>query len=97
MRFFSQVAQKWGKVDPTDQLATEKWFLEEFPNLPKKDLEAILDELISFNNETNIKPEKLIYPKEIPLPLMKDIVPMRGRSWKDVYKQIVTFLSSSNK
>ena len=94
MRFFSAVAQKWGKVDPDNDQAVEKWFLEDFPKLPKKDLNTILDELIQYNNEKSIDPGKVIYPTDIPLPFMKDTIPLKGFLWVNLYKSFLKYIQN---
>lgn len=93
VRFFAEVAQKWGNIDPKDYQAVETWYLKELPKLPKKNLNAILDELTQFNNEKSIKPNKIVYPSDVPYPLMKDMIPATGYSWKNYYTLVMKYLS----
>lgn len=93
-RFFKAVAQKWGNVNPDNDQAVEKWFLQDFPKLPKKDLNTILDELIQYNNEKSIDPGKVIYPADIPLPFMKDTIPFKGFLWVNLYKSFIKYIQS---
>lgn len=94
MRFFKEVAQKWGNVDPKDDRAIEKWFIEEFPKLPQKTLNDILDELIQYNSEREDEPDLIIYPTNISLPLMKDNVPATGFLWRNYYKLIIRYIQN---
>lgn len=65
-----------------------------FPELPKKDLNAILDELIQFSNEESIKSDKIVYPSDVPFPLMKNTIPVTGFRWANFYKQFLNYLTS---
>lgn len=92
MRFFIKVAQKYGNIDPSDNKAVEEWFLTKFRKLPKKDLNAILENLMEYNDEKSIKPDKIVYPSDVPLPLMKDIIPVAGYTWTNLYKKLTSYL-----
>jgi hypothetical protein len=92
VKYFIQVAQKWGNVDPNDTQAIEKWFLNDFPKLPKKEINAILGELIENSNAEPGDPGKIVYPSEVPLPLFKDILPVSGISWAQSYKAFLKYL-----
>jgi len=93
VRFFAKVAQEWGNIDPKDHQAVETWYIKELPKLSKKDLNAILDELTQFSNEESIKPDTIVYPSEVPYPLMKDMIPATGYSWKSYYSRVMKYLS----
>ena len=93
LRFFIKVAQERGNVDPDDIEAVEKWFLKDFPKLPKKDLNAIMDELIQRSHEESMKPEKIVYPSNIPIPLMKDTIPVTGLLLTNLYRRLINNLS----
>ena len=92
VKYFIQVAHKWGKIDPDDSQAIEDWFLTDFPNLPKKDLTAIQDELIEHSNEASTDPGKIIYPSKVPLPLFKDRIPVSGNSWTYSYRELINYI-----
>lgn len=92
MRFFAKVADKWANIDPDDHQAVENWFVKDFPKLPKKSIDAILDELMQFSNEESVKPDKIVYPSDVPYPLMKDLIPVSGYSWKKYYSQTMKYL-----
>ena len=68
------------------------WFLNELPKLPKKDLNTILDELMEKDHHESEIPDKLIYPEDVPLPRMKNILPASGFSWKMLYMKYSEFL-----
>lgn len=92
IKYFIQVAHKWGNIDPDDNQAVEDWFLNDFPKLPKKDINSILDELIRHNNEVADDPGKIIYPSKVPLPLFKDIIPVAGFSLKNSYREFINYI-----
>lgn len=92
MRFFVKVAQKWGNIDPDDHQAVENWYVKELPKLPKKNLNAILDELMQFSQEESIKPDKIVYPSDVPYPLMKNLIPASGYTLTNYYTQIAKYL-----
>ena len=95
VRYFQKIAQKWGNINPENPEEIEKWFIEEFPKLPKRDLNGILEELLENNSHQNEKPEYLIYPKEVPLPLFKDNIPVSGLSWKLIHQKFTRYLKRS--
>lgn len=47
MRFYTEAARRFGKVDPTDSRAIENFFVETFKTLPKKKKEEIIRFLLS--------------------------------------------------
>ena len=93
LRFFIKVAQERGNVDPNEIEAVERWYLEDFPKLPKKELNTILDELIEHSGKESIKPEKLVYPSNIPMPLIKDTIPVTGLLRTNLYRRLINNLS----
>lgn len=93
IRFFIQVAQEYGNIDPDDMEAVESWYITDFPKLPKKDLIAIMDLLIEHDNELPMIPKKIIYPSDIPLPLIKDTIPITGMLRKNLYRRLINYLS----
>lgn len=94
VKYYTKVAQKWGNIDPDDYQAVENWFLNDFPNLPKKELSAILDELIEKSNEVSIDPGKITNPPKVPMPLFKDNIPVSGYAWLNSYKGLKKYLRS---
>lgn len=95
VKYFIEVAQKWGNIDPNDNQAIEDWFLNDFPNLPKKDLNAILDELLEQNNELSTDPGTIKYPSKVPLPLFKDriAVPLYSPLAYS-YKELINYIQN---
>jgi hypothetical protein len=92
LRFFIKIAQERGNINPDDIVAVENWFLEELPKLPKKDLDAILNELIEHSDDKSIKPEKIVYPSNIPIPLIKDTIPVTGLQRTNLYNRLINNL-----
>jgi hypothetical protein len=92
LRFFIKIAQERGNINPDDIVAVENWFLEDLPKLPEKDLQAILDELIEHSDDKSIKPDKIVYPSDIPMPLMKDTIPVTGLQRTSLYSRLINNL-----
>jgi hypothetical protein len=51
-----------------------------------------MDELIEHNEELPSVPKKIIYPSDIPIPLMKDTIPVTGILRKNLYSKFVHYL-----
>ena len=93
IQYYAEVAKKYGHVDPEDYFAIEEWFLNQFPKLPRKDKKNILYFLLSHNNELTKKPLRLYYPKKVPTPLVKDMIPLNSSMVNSFYRYLLNLVN----
>lgn len=61
MSAYIEAARKFGKVDPTDEKAIDKFFVDTFPSLPAKKQEQVLSFLLAHEGPTgNPAPRKMV-------------------------------------
>ena len=74
---FVEIAARHG-VDPHDMAAVETWFCEELPALPARQIEEILDELLSHDSGPPAESRHhRVMAADAPLPRLDDCPPSR--------------------
>lgn len=67
MSAYVEAARKFGKVDPTDEKAIDKFFVETFPSLPAKKQEQVLSFLLAHEGPAeNPAPRRMGVPAHPP-------------------------------
>ncbi len=69
-RCFLDVAARYGKVDPGDQEAVQRWYIEVMPTLPRATINEIFEELLANNSSATDEDIERFYPENAPLPTL---------------------------
>jgi hypothetical protein len=88
-RVFHDVAARYGKVDPSDAEALERWFTEVLPTLPKEQIEEILEELLAHDGSQAPRTESHSYPQNVPLPSLEDSPPVTFSALKQLLSTLM--------
>lgn len=68
---FLKVAARHG-IDPSDAEAVQRWFSEDLPSLSTEQIEAILEELLAYDEKREDMAGDRSYPKGVPLPSLEE-------------------------
>lgn len=84
---FTAVAARHG-IDPSNPEAVQRWFLEVLPDLPSKDIEEILEELLAYEVTGEGNHEARFYPGGVPLPQLEESppahTPLLAAHWREI-------------
>ena len=75
IRYFSEIAAKYGDVDPDDADAVQKWFLDTLPSLESEQIDEILEAILRNDGAESGPAGNRVYPVGVPLPSLKDSPP----------------------
>lgn len=78
LRTFAEIAARHGSVDPKDVESVRRWYTEELPNLPRAELEQILEELLASQGSGPDAATPGGYPNHASLPKLhesREVVP----------------------
>lgn len=75
IRYFAEIAAKYGDVDPDDADAVQDWFMTTLPSLKSEQIDEILEEILRHDGAESTPADEKSYPLGVPLPLLKDSPP----------------------
>jgi len=89
---FLDIAARYGKVDPTDIEAVQRWFSTVLPTLPPATIEEVLEELLKHDGASDDKSLAPVYPKDAPLPTLSSSppapLPWFASTWREMLVEL---------
>lgn len=94
---FADAAAKYGKVDPEDIEAVQRWFTEALPTLPVDIIEQVIRDLLAQDGATPEREIIPVYPERAPLPSLElsppVALPLLAEDWKRLLRRLATRLT----
>ena len=75
VRYFAEIAAKYGDVDPDDADAVQNWFLVTLPSLKTEDIDKVLEAILHHDGMESTHSGDRAYPSGVALPLLKESPP----------------------
>ena len=93
---FADAAAKYGRVDPDDIEAVQKWFTEELPTLSVDIIEKVLHDLLAQDGAVSGRELIPVYPERAPLPSLGASpavsTPLLAEEWRRLLRRLLTRL-----
>jgi len=100
-RDFADIAAKYGNIDPQDQEAVQRWFIESLTSMAPAQIEVILDDLLSRDGSEPTLSEIPTYPTSVPLPTLSTAppapIPLLAGGWRMFFKRLRPQISKSRR
>jgi hypothetical protein len=92
IRSFLDVATRYGKVDPNDAEALQRWFTRVLPTLPRETVEEILELLLENEGSSDDAERRGSYPRDVPLPSLSSSppapIPLFASGWRELLHKL---------
>ena len=90
---FADAAAKYGRVDPDDIEAVQRWFAEDLPKLPIGTIERVLHDLLERDGALEDRGIVPVYPTRVPLPSLgsspQAAAPLLAEGWKRLLARLL--------